>query len=313
MTRVPLTSIAFDAGTQVRAAIDPALVSEYAEAMTEGDVFPPVMLFHDGNRYYLADGFHRVMAAQRNGLRDLPAEVRPGTKEDALWFALGANRRNGKRLSETDKRHAITLALQVWPDKSAREIAEQIGCHHDYASEVRKQVSATRHLPSHVTGRDGKSYPASRPTGAARPAPARPAPARPAPTPAVPPARTKAALAKQQARMRQMANEGYSSRQIAAAFGRPLPSMRDSLRRFGITVPADKIIGRTHMHDSNRIVDRTVTAAEHLTADVDLVDFARLDRDRVTEWVRALKIAHRALAAFIRRLEQEQSTDVETV
>ncbi len=31
------------------------------------------------------------MAAQRNGFVDIPADVQAGTKEDALWFALGAS------------------------------------------------------------------------------------------------------------------------------------------------------------------------------------------------------------------------------
>lgn len=298
MTRVPLTHITFDAGTQVRAALDTTLVAEYAQAMTDGDVFPPVVLFHDGNRYYLADGFHRVMAAQRNDLRDLPAEVRPGTQQDALWFALGANRKNGKRLNESDKRHAIVLALQAWPERSQRQIAEQIGCDQAWVSKVRGEVMTTHQLPSHVTGRDGKRYPATRPSG--RPTPA-PAPAAAAP-------RTRAAQAAHVARLRQMAEEGYSSRQMAVAVGRSLESLRESLRYHQIAVPADKIIGRIRKHDANRIVDRTVLAAEHLTADVDLVDFGALDGARLPDWIQSLKTARRGLAAFIHRLEQEQQT-----
>jgi hypothetical protein len=56
---------------------------------------------------------------------------------------------------------AILLALQGWPDRSARQIAEQIGVNPDYVNDVRKQVSDTRHLPDRVTGKDGKSYPAA--------------------------------------------------------------------------------------------------------------------------------------------------------
>ena len=66
-------------------------------------------------------------------------------------------------LSDTDKRHAIVLALQAWPDKSGREIAEQMGVNQNYVSEVRRQVSGSTHLPTLVTGKDGKRYPATRP------------------------------------------------------------------------------------------------------------------------------------------------------
>ena len=39
-------------------------------------------------------------------------------QSDALWFALGANKTQGQRLSPADKKHAILLALKAWPDKS---------------------------------------------------------------------------------------------------------------------------------------------------------------------------------------------------
>lgn len=80
MTRLPLTAIAFDAGTQIRAAIDEQAVNDYADRMHAGDTFPPLVLFHDGNQHYLADGFHRFMAAQRIGAEDFVVDVRPGTK-----------------------------------------------------------------------------------------------------------------------------------------------------------------------------------------------------------------------------------------
>lgn len=70
------------------------------------------------------------------------------------------------RLTPADKRHAILLALQTWPEKSAHQIADQIGCNQDYVSGLRRQVTDSLHLPSRGVGRDGKSYPASRPTGA---------------------------------------------------------------------------------------------------------------------------------------------------
>ena len=51
---------------------------------------------------------------------------------DAIWFALGANRDNGDRLSKNDKKNAVLLALKTWPDRSERDIAEQIGCARSY-------------------------------------------------------------------------------------------------------------------------------------------------------------------------------------
>ena len=162
MNRIRLDAIVFDAGTQIRAALDQQLVSDYAEAMTDGATFPPIVLYHDGNRYYLADGFHRYMAARRNDWVDIDADVHAGTKDDALWFALGANKANGKRLSEADKKHAILLALRAWPERSASQISKQVGCTHVYVMTIKNQVVTSYNLPERVIGKDGKSYPSIR-------------------------------------------------------------------------------------------------------------------------------------------------------
>lgn len=167
MSAVPLSSIVFDAGTQARAGVHEDVVDDYAEKMSAGVRFPDVVLFHDGSQYYMADGFHRGLAAKRIGLTTINAVVHPGTAADALWFAIGANREHGARMTTADKRHAIELALQRWPSKSAREIAAQIGTHHSWVSDIRRQVSGPRHLTTKVDGRDGKSYPATRATNAA--------------------------------------------------------------------------------------------------------------------------------------------------
>ena len=89
-----------------------------------------VTVFQDGSTTYLADGFHRLEAHRRAGRREIEAEVQSGTREDALWFALGANGTHGHRLTAADKKHAIELALEAWPERSQRRIAEQIGCTH---------------------------------------------------------------------------------------------------------------------------------------------------------------------------------------
>lgn len=167
MSAINLDEIVIDAGTQVRAEINEQVVAHYAERMTDGAQFPPIVVFHDGNRYYLADGFHRTMAARRNDWRTLEADVRLGTKVDALWFALGANRANGAQLTASDKKHAVLLALRQWPERSASQLAEQVGCNRRYVDQLKAEVGSTTNLPDRVTGKDGKRYPAKRTTEAA--------------------------------------------------------------------------------------------------------------------------------------------------
>ena len=123
--RVDLSAIRLDGGTQPRAAIDPALVNTYADAIGRGDPFPPPVVFFDGVDYWLADGFHRVHAAgvlKRDGLL---CEVRQGTQRDAILYSVGANDSHGLRRTNEDKRRAVLRLLNdpEWSAWSDREIA----------------------------------------------------------------------------------------------------------------------------------------------------------------------------------------------
>ena len=96
--------------TQVREEISEQVVEDYAERLGEGAAFPPVVAFSDGSSCWLADGSHRLRAFRRAGRGEVEADVYAGTLDDALWFALGANRAHGARLSRADKKHAVELA-----------------------------------------------------------------------------------------------------------------------------------------------------------------------------------------------------------
>ena len=77
-TMLVLQRITNDGGTQMRAGMDPETIKEYEEAIDNSEAwpFPPVIVYHDGDRYWLADGFHRVNAAHRSGgYLDIPADI----------------------------------------------------------------------------------------------------------------------------------------------------------------------------------------------------------------------------------------------
>ena len=76
---------------------DSSTVDEYAEDYKNGAKFPPAVVFYDGSKYYLADGFHRYLACQQLDFKDIKAEIRKGTREDALWYPAGANLTHGLR------------------------------------------------------------------------------------------------------------------------------------------------------------------------------------------------------------------------
>jgi ParB-like chromosome segregation protein Spo0J len=164
---ISLSDIKIDGGTQSRKKLSQGLVNEYAELMNAGVQFPPIVLFHDGSTNWLADGFHRYHAARKATLTGMHADIRIGTKEDALWFSIGANKANGTRPSNGDVKHAVELALRTWPDRSQREIARQVGCHQTRVSQLAIELKNALQLnrPATVTGKDGKTYPTSKASG----------------------------------------------------------------------------------------------------------------------------------------------------
>ena len=158
---INLVDIRLDTETQVRVKINDKIVGEYAERMLAGDKFPPAEVFFDGKGYYVADGFHRLLAAKRAKLTSYPCNVRPGGPDRALWFGLGANTRHGLRLTGADKRHALEMALGKFPEKTQNQIAAQIGCAQSYVAKVANELITGDKLkvPDHRKGKDGKIRP----------------------------------------------------------------------------------------------------------------------------------------------------------
>ncbi len=126
---IDISLLRINGGTQSRAEINREVVSDYAELVKAGTEFPPVVVFHDGSAYWLADGFHRYEAYAQAGMNELPAELRQGTQRDAVLFSVGANASHGLRRTNDDKRRAVMVLLNdpEWSGWSDREIARQCG------------------------------------------------------------------------------------------------------------------------------------------------------------------------------------------
>jgi hypothetical protein len=114
-----LSAVRFDADCQSRVCLDEETVAEYAYRMREGTEFPPITVFFDGSEYWLADGFHRYAAwkglARERGdeaSADVPAEIRQGTRLEAVRHALSANAHHGKRREPGDYRKGYTIAVR---------------------------------------------------------------------------------------------------------------------------------------------------------------------------------------------------------
>ena len=121
-----LADIDAEAGTQIRVKLNTDTVTAYTEAYKAGKSLPPIDIFvgSASKKRILADGFHRFTAAQQAGLVELPCTLHKGEKKDALRFALSANSTHGLPRTNADKRNAVKIALETFPDLSNRAIAE---------------------------------------------------------------------------------------------------------------------------------------------------------------------------------------------
>ena len=138
--KIKLSDIRIDGGTQPREDIDEEIVSDYANAMMDGDSFPDVVVFNDGAKYWLADGFHRYHASKKLGYLEINAEVKSGTKRDAVLYSVSANSKHGLRRTNADKRKAVLTLLndEEWSEWSDNEIAKHAEVSQPFVSKLRK-------------------------------------------------------------------------------------------------------------------------------------------------------------------------------
>lgn len=161
MMHLPISCIRLDGGTQPRAAIHLQTVSDYMKDMLSGAEFPPVDVFYDGSNYWLADGFHRIKAAEKTGRDEIACEVHQGTQQDAQWYSFGANKGNGLRRTNRDKQRAVKAALQHPGGEglSDGQIAAHVGVSDQMVRNYRRRTEVTPKVLKSAKrkGRDGRT------------------------------------------------------------------------------------------------------------------------------------------------------------
>lgn len=138
-----LAAIQIDGGTQSRATLNQHVVDDYAEAIQAGATFPPIVVFYDGKKHWLADGFHRFHAYQKAGREKVAADVRQGTRRDAILHSVGANETHGLRRTNDDKRRAVLTLLgdAEWSKWSDNDIRQKCHVSLAFVQKERKDVT----------------------------------------------------------------------------------------------------------------------------------------------------------------------------
>jgi uncharacterized ParB-like nuclease family protein len=183
---VQLTRLLRDSRVQSRESINVARVEEYAQSMAkipvireaglEAEDFPPITVFAERKDgvvlYWLADGWHRVMAADTIGIASLEADVYDGDVYDAIMYASGANARHGLARTSRDKHRAVRMLLDhptvIREQWSNVRISVQAGVSESLVRVVRREREDDLGLPRSTErrGLDGKLYGLQQRTGA---------------------------------------------------------------------------------------------------------------------------------------------------
>ncbi|MGR3278320.1 ParB N-terminal domain-containing protein [Acaryochloris marina NIES-2412] len=138
-----LSQIELDSDIQPRQQLNQEVITEYADAMKQGATFPPVIVFYDNSKYWLADGFHRVNAKKSIGEHKIFAEIQYGSYRDAVLYAVGVNATYGLQRNNADKRKVIKKLLcdHQWCQWSNREIARRCKVSYEMVRIIRCELS----------------------------------------------------------------------------------------------------------------------------------------------------------------------------
>jgi hypothetical protein len=139
-----LDEIRRDGGTQPRAKIDLLHIKRLEEQIEEGQQLEPVVVFHDGENYWLADGFHRWHAHKNQEQPTIAALVHQGSRREAVLYSVGANADHKPALprSRQDKHRAVMTLLndEDWSQWSDREIARRCKVNNATVSRIRASL-----------------------------------------------------------------------------------------------------------------------------------------------------------------------------
>jgi transposase len=118
-----------DGGTQPRGLLDEDHINDLLVSLKSGAKLEEILVYYDGENYWLTDGYHRLAATIRYGKDKIRANIRQGTLEEAQWHSFSVNQHNVLKRSNADKQRAIIGALKhcYGYSKSNTDIARHCG------------------------------------------------------------------------------------------------------------------------------------------------------------------------------------------
>ena len=140
---IPMSEIIVDLDRVMsRTSIDDNTVFAYSETYLEDkSVMPPLTVFRDGDKFILADGFHRHAALTKLEAKFAECIVKDGGHRQAVLFALNANSTHGLRRSNGDKRLCAERLLDdsEWSQWANTVIAKAAGVAESFIRKIRDE------------------------------------------------------------------------------------------------------------------------------------------------------------------------------
>jgi ParB family chromosome partitioning protein len=110
---------------QPRKRFEEAKLEELAASIREKGILEPILVRRDGSKYRIVAGERRWRAAQRAGLKEIPAVVRDATDREAFEIALVENLQRAD-LNAIEEAEAYDVLLQDH-GLTQEEIAKRVG------------------------------------------------------------------------------------------------------------------------------------------------------------------------------------------
>jgi hypothetical protein len=171
--QLPLLMIFADPAAQPRAGgLDDRHVEDLRAAYERGDEVPRVTVWKIGSVYKISEGFHRLEAAVRAGLKRLEVECHVGSELEWKIDAFTSNTDHGLKRTPDDIRRAVEQLTALCPDWSDRRLAERLAISPSTVAKYRTDVSSLDTSPTdRPTRLDtlGRRQPATKTKGSASP------------------------------------------------------------------------------------------------------------------------------------------------
>jgi hypothetical protein len=140
VTQLRIEDIRTDGDTQSRIEKNLEHLENLKDVLIDGGEFDdPILVYFDGEFYWLVDGFHRLEATILSGRAFIDAIVESGDRTKAIEDSCGVNAKHGLPRTNADKRNSVNrlIALPHWQQRSNREVARKCGVTHTFVNKIR--------------------------------------------------------------------------------------------------------------------------------------------------------------------------------